>query len=443
MECPTNPLPTFALRDKEPPAPGARPRTLIQEISRPMSIADFVSSNAMRVLIRRYAQVADAAEKTMSWLGWAEFTPRIWDIIETNVRDAIAIGNEEGLDIALSSANHLDPKICFRYSNALPHRAECLAATTNGTEIRVFLTNSTWAIYESFEVPRFDVADRTTVSNFLDKWGQDLSVFANYSYFFFNEPSLNGWADGSYLRSPTASTNGLAWFREYVVARYGPAHAGIRFPVSPLGYGAAEADVAAAYRMVLDDSVTNRFEITTDPDHWAKWWEWRQVVFAHLMAGYAEQLAALNATNAHWRGMVAFISPQLAWKPWTAINLPLLSRIPDLDWMVMENSRRYITGHFPAGGGRHPIAAGGIERGDGHQHRVWQLRHGAHLSVPNGVGRRHQRHVQPELAVERFDLCGCAGFPIRPDRAVFRFLAGQPAGPRQSVPKCALRAGSR
>ena len=340
----TDPVPPFALRDKAPPAPGARPRTLIQEISRPMSIADFVSSNAMRVLIRRYAQVADAAEKTMSWLGWAEFTPRIWDIIETNVRDAIAIGNEEGLDIALSSANHLDPKICFRYSNALPHRAECLAATTNGTEIRVFLTNSTWAIYESFEVPRFDVADRTTVSNFLDKWGQDLSVFANYSYFFFNEPSLNGWADGSYLRSPTASTNGLAWFREYVVARYGPAHAGIRFPVSPLGYGAAEADVAAAYRMVLDDSVTNRFEITTDPDHWAKWWEWRQVVFAHLMAGYAEQLAALNATNAHWRGMVAFISPQLAWKPWTAINLPLLSRIPDLDWMVMENSRRYMYG---------------------------------------------------------------------------------------------------
>ena len=340
----TNPLPTFALRSKEPPVPGARPRTLIQEITRPMAVADFVSSNAMRVLIRRYAQVADAAEKTMSWMGWAQSAPKTWDIIEANVRDAIAIGNEEGLDIALSSANHLEPKICYRYSNSLPSRAECLAAATNGAEIRVFLTNATWVINDSFEVPRFDVADRTTVSNFLDKWRQDMSVFADYGYFFFNEPSLNGWSDGSYLRSPTASTNGLAWFREYVVARYGPAHAGIRFPVSPLGYGAAEGTNAAAYRLVLDDAVTNRFVITTDPDHWAKWWEWRQVVFAHLMAGYAEQLAALNATNAHWRGMVAFISPQLAWKPWAAINLPLLSQIPDLDWMVMENSRRYMYG---------------------------------------------------------------------------------------------------
>ncbi len=340
----TNPLPTFALRAKDPPAPGARPRTLIQEITRPMAVADFVSSNAMRVLIRRYAQVADAAEKTMSWMGWAQSAPKTWDIIEANVRDAIAIGNEEGLDIALSSANHLEPKICYRYSNSLPSRAERLATATNGAEIRVFLTNATWVINDSFEVPRFDVADRTTVSNFLDKWRLDLSVFSDYGYFFFNEPSLNGWSDDSYLRSPTASTNGLAWFREYVAAKYGTAYAGIRFPVSPLGYGAAEATNAATYRLVLDEAITNRFEITTDPDHWAKWWEWRQVVFAHLMAGYAEQLAALNATNAHWRGMVAFISPQLAWKPWAAINLPLLSQIPDLDWMVMENSRRYTYG---------------------------------------------------------------------------------------------------
>ena len=340
----TNPLAPFMLRAKQPPSSGLRPRTLVQEIARPMSLADFVSSNAMRVLIRRYAQVADAAEKTMSWMGWAQSAPKTWDIIEANVRDAIAIGNEEGLDIAISSANDLESKICYRYSNSIPRWAERLVATTNGSEIHLHLTNATWKINNSFEVPKFDVADRTSTSNFLAKWREDLSVFSNYAYFFFNEPSLNGWADDSYLGSPTASTNGLAWFREYTVAKYGPAYAGIRFPASPLGYGAVGATNASAYRLVLDTAITNRVEITTDPDHWAKWWEWRQVVFANLLNGYASHLAELNATNAHWRGMVAFISPQLAWKPWAAINLPLLSQIPDLDWMVMENSRRFTYG---------------------------------------------------------------------------------------------------
>jgi concanavalin A-like lectin/glucanase superfamily protein/thrombospondin type 3 repeat protein len=334
----TNPLPPFVLEAKTPPDPGDRPRTLIQSITRPRSPADFVSPEEMRILLRRYAQVADAAEKTMRWMGWGSSPPENWDIFESNIHDSIEIGNEEGLDIALSSWTDLDAKICHKYSNSIPNRAEQFVVVTNGAEARIFLTNSVWAIDETVKIPKFDVADRHTITNYLARWREDLSMFADYSYFFFNEDSLQSYLDPGYLDSPTASTNGLAWFREYTVAQYGSVFANIRFPVSPIAIGLVVSN-AVDYQLVLDDSVTNRLVMTTDPDHWAKWWEWRQVVFANLMAGYAEHLADLNQTNTYWRGTIHFISPISAWSSRSGINLELLSSIPHLDWMVIENSR--------------------------------------------------------------------------------------------------------
>jgi methylaspartate ammonia-lyase len=344
----TNPVPSFAIEAKTPPDPGPRPQTLIQSITRPLNWPDFVSDEVMRVMIRRYAQVADAAEKEMSWAAWGNESPEVWGIMEDNIRTAIEIGNQEGLDMALSSWTYLDAKICWAQSNSIPRWAEEFRVVTNGLEARVELASSAWPVTDTLQIPKFDIADRATVSNYLAHWRSDLSQYSNYAYFFFNEDSLHATRDASYLQTRTASTNGLAWFREYTAARYGPVYADIRFPVSPLAIGAVLASNAAAYQLVLDDSVTNRLAFTTDPDHWAKWWEWRQVVFAHLMAGYAQHLAELNETNVHWRGTIHFISPMTAWTPRSGIHMGLLSRIPQLDWMVMENNRGYTYGTSPA-----------------------------------------------------------------------------------------------
>ncbi|MDD2240274.1 MAG: hypothetical protein PHI93_06400, partial [Kiritimatiellae bacterium] len=343
----TNPIPPFALASKTPPPRGARPRTLLQSITRPRSPADFVTTNEMKVLLRRYGQVADAVEKTMSWMGWGDVPPDNWDIYESNIRDSIAMGNEVGVEIALSSWINLDTKICYKYSNAIPSRAKQFHVTTNGTELRVRLTNAIWQVNETLQIPKFDVAHPATTSNYLAHWKDDLGIFTNYSYFFFNEDTLQPLGEPVYLRSGTASTNGLAWFREYTVAKYGASYATIRFPASPFAHSLMDATNASAFQVVLDDSVTNRLEITTDPDHWAKWWEWRQVVFAHVLAGQAQRMQELNQTNPNWRGTVLFVLSSMAWTPRSGLNLDLLSQIPGLDWMVMENIRGYTYGLAP------------------------------------------------------------------------------------------------
>jgi len=342
----TNPLPPFVLTPKTPPGPGDRPQTLIQSISRPSRAITYVSSNEIRTLVRRYAQVADAVEKEMSWMGWSSVTNE-WPIFEDNVQVTIDVANQEGMDVALSSWIQLDTMICYRFSNAIPNRAEQFLVVTNGTEARVVLTNASWTVADDWQIPKFDVADRTSTSNYLAEWAAYLSRFSDYSYFIFNEDALRPSSAGNYLLGPTASENGLAWFRDYTVAQYGTAYGDIRFPASPLALGVVNATNATAYQLVLDDSVTNRLVITTDPDHWAKWWEWRQVVFANLMAGYTRHLADLNQSNTYWRGAIHFISSSSAWSLRSGIQLNLLSKIPDLDWMVMENSRGGMYGRTP------------------------------------------------------------------------------------------------
>jgi hypothetical protein len=336
----TNPLPPFAVGTRTPPPPGDRPRTLLQTMTRPRDAESFVSSNEVRVLARRYAQAADSTELVMQWMGWAyESVTNDWPFFEDHVKTVIEVGNQEGLDIALSSWIYLDAMVYYRYSNSIPGRAEQFHVETNGTQARIVLTNSHWAVNDYWRTPRFDVADTNTTADFLLQWRTYLSQFSGYSYFFFNEDALQPKWDSAYLRSPTASESGLAWFREYVAGQYGPEYADIRFPASPLAMGALDATNASSYEVVLDDSVTNRLEITTDPAHWAKWWEWRQVVFANLMAGYARHLDELNETNDNWRGTAYFVSPLSAWSPRTAVNLPLVAQIPELDWLIMENTR--------------------------------------------------------------------------------------------------------
>jgi hypothetical protein len=72
-----------------------------------------------------------------------------------------------------------------------------------------------------------------------------------------------------------------------------------------------------------------------------------EVVFAHLMAGYAQQLEELNRDNPYWKGAIHFISPASAWTPQSGIQLDLISRIPHLEWMVMEKERGYSYGSSP------------------------------------------------------------------------------------------------
>ena len=275
---------------------------------------------------------------------WGDQSSNTWHIMEDNIRTCIEIGNQEGLDIALSTATDLGAKICRKYSNSVPNPAQQIALVTNGNEIRLELTNSAWTVNGTWLAWKFDPGDRATVSNYLAAWKQDLAQYSGYSYFFFNEEKLQSPWDSSYLEGPTYSTNALAWFREYTTAKYGPAYGQIRFPVSPLSIGIAGGSNAVAGRVVLDASVTNRLEFTTDPDRWAKWWEWRQVMFAHLLDGYTRNLAELNAGNPHWKGAIHFISPATAWSLKPGLNLELIARIPHLDWMIMENTRAHTYG---------------------------------------------------------------------------------------------------
>ncbi len=343
----TNPAAPFGGGVFSAPDPGPRPRTLLQGITRPRTLPEYVSTNEMRTLIRRYRQVTDSVEYEISWLGWAKLSPTVWDIMEENLATAIRIGNQEGLDIAMSSWNRLDAKVCWQYSNSISAWAENLRVDASGGQGRVTLTNTAWYGDGTYLASQVDLGHRESVTQYLAVWRANLSAFSNYTHFFFNEDAL--LPGGSpYLLSPTYSSHSLAWFREYTSAKYGPAYSQIRFPVSPVPIRmATDTNPPPFSQLVLDDSVTNRLELTTDPDHWAKWWEWRTVVFANLMAGYVQHLEELNASNPYWRGAIYFISPSAPWSLNAGVDLHLLARIPGLQWMVMENGRSQTYGTAP------------------------------------------------------------------------------------------------
>jgi|GEM_PF-1254361 len=343
----TNPTPSFSEIDKTAPAAG-RPQALLQSITRPGDIGDYIGPEEMTVLIRRYKQVADAVECEMAWLGEGDQSPSTWDILEDNIRTTIEVGNQEGLDVALSSWFHFDSKICRKYTNSIPQWAERIQIIPEGDVGRAVLAPVNWMHDGKYMATTFDVGDRATVSNFLAAWRQDLSMYSDYSYFLFNEDSLQ-WVGDPYTDSPTYSSNALAWFREYTTAKYGPAYASIRFPISPIPVRAPDETNPPSYsRVTLDDSVTNRLELSIDPDLWAKWWEWRYVVFAHLMEGYTRQLAELNSGNYRWKGSIYLASPSVGWALNSGVDLRLLARIPHLDWIVMENTRTYSYGTSPS-----------------------------------------------------------------------------------------------
>ena len=58
----------------------------------------------MRILSRQFRQVADAAELNINWFMGGEQAESVWPEIEDYYRSIIDIGNQEDLDIAISSA---------------------------------------------------------------------------------------------------------------------------------------------------------------------------------------------------------------------------------------------------------------------------------------------------------------------------------------------------
>ena len=334
----TNPVLPFALAGKTPPT-RPRARTLLQTITRPGTFPTYVSSNEVRVLVQRYRQVADAAEYEMSWMGWAQASPSLWDIMEENIRATISAANEQGFGICLSTSSRLDAKICTKYSNSIPAWAERAEIVVDGATGRVTTAPVTWRADQTYLATMFDIADPSAAGSYLQAWKTDLLQYAQYTHFLFNEDVLQSELR-PYTYSPTYSLAGLAWFRQYTTAKYGTAYSQIKFPISPVPIRMFSDTNSPAYtKIVLDASVTNRMEITTDPDVWAKWWEWRRVVFASLIHGYCEALHEINASNPYWEGAIYLFPPGASWTENTALDLALLSRIPHLDFVVMENHR--------------------------------------------------------------------------------------------------------
>ena len=336
------PAPPFATAEKTARPPFPHPQTLVQGISLPVPFHVPLSDAEARALTHSYAECFDAAELEQWWLGWGLGTSNLWPLIETSLQTLIRCANDYGLDIALSDWNGLSLKVTLESGLGLSAPARCLVADPVSGIVRA--TN----VVRS-EVTACDGADRAVVSNFVARWKEDLSAFTNCTYFLFNEDSMQSYTN-VYLSSPTFTAAGLDWFRAYVGAKYAdPRYDGIRFPVYPVYVPTAcETNRSDAGRpLTLDPSVTNLAAITTDPDVWAKWWEWRNVVFAHSFALVAESLQQLNAGNPRWRGTVYLVSPASVWQPVCAIDLDLVARIPGLDYVVMENTRLGTYGMQP------------------------------------------------------------------------------------------------
>ncbi len=296
-------------------------------------------------VVRQQAQYFDGAEMGISWILYeypVDNTP-YWGILQTNAQLLIDTANTQGFWVARSEGQlaqrlyQLHPEL-FASSHAMQ--------VSIGSDGIAIWTNSWWE-YSQWVMNMVDLADRRAVSNYVALWKQDIGLVTNYPYFLFNETSLQAEYEG--YASSTCTTNGLAWFREYTCAQYGQAYAGVKFPVCPINYrewtGGPLPD-GWVDTVTLSAALTNLCQITADPDVWAKWWEWRNVVFANLMNGYCTALQELNANNPLWRGVIYFATPGSPWAPVRGVDLRLLAGIRGLTWLVMENSRWSTYGNY-------------------------------------------------------------------------------------------------
>jgi hypothetical protein len=308
-----------------------RPQTIAQAMSQDplesLNTSNAVSVSEAETYIKQFAEVFDGVEVYHSnWMHPSR--TNFWQVHEQNLQVLIDVGGRLGLDMALSSWGHLDEKILAEHPALMDDPCKLLSIDSTGCVTCI-------------DGDFIDMGDRHAISNYTEAWRMEMVQYTNYSYYFFNEGAGHPH-DQSYTKSRFYSTDGLAWFREYVTNNYNdPKYEDVRFPISPIDYQMwLDNDIPPAPGLLtLDNSVTNLLEITTDPDLFAKWWEWRYVLWAHIFNGYCETLHDLNTNNPHWRGVIYFISPSIPWTPVSAVDMQLIAQVPGLEWMIMENTR--------------------------------------------------------------------------------------------------------
>ena len=337
--------PPFDVGPKAPRATTNRCLSIAQCLSDPwLNALNPLADERAERLVRQQHQYFDGAEVGAHWiLGKYPFdnTP-YWGIVLTNTQLLIQKANSQGF-LSARSEGLLPYKMYQQYGDFFATSHAMTLTISNDGVARV---NRLWTEYNDWEMNMIDLADRVVVSNYIALWKEEVGRITNAPYFFFNETALQGEYDT--YASATCTTNGLAWFREYA-SKYDAGYANVKFPVCPINYRTITNTPPPANlvpTVTLSAAAADLCEITTDPGVWAIWWEWRNVVFANLMNGYCRALRELNTSNPEWKGTIYFTSPNSPWAPVRGVDLKLLSKIPDLTWMVMENVRTANYGNY-------------------------------------------------------------------------------------------------
>ena len=341
------------------------PKTPRETTNRCLSIAQCLQDRWLNVtnaltesradrMVRQQHQYFDGAELGVPWIFldhyWWETNgvkhindcrPE-WGVLESNAQLSINVAYTQGFRIARSGWREPD-KLYLLYSNIIDRSpAMRIEIELNGTAV----LRKAKAECQLWERTRIDMADSAAVSNYMALLKQELGHLTNYAYFLFNEDALE--SDMCTYASSTCTSNGLAWFREYVRKKYGESYSNLKFPVCPINYRAItnQAPPGLVPLVTLSPEASTLCELTTDPGIWSLWWEWRNVVFAHWMNVYCNILHELYSNNPAWKGTIYFPSPTSAWAPVRGVDLKLLSKIPGLTWMVMENHRTAHYGNY-------------------------------------------------------------------------------------------------
>ncbi len=335
-------VPGGEAEEKSPHAVRARgrdPRVLVQDMMRPGTAMDFVDQYHIDVLLKRYRQFTDSVEYAPRWTRGDP--SQTWPREKESLGLVLENGASNGVGIAMSGHAWWRQMVCL--SNNTAKAGEFIRITTNGTDLVLSLEETT--VSQGNRTAKLvDRVDRSELEKYLDQWATALSEYQGYANYFLNETALTGINETPW-DAATFSAAGLRWFREYMVAKHGASYAGIKFPLPALPSMLTPGWEGKEIR--VEGELAERAEMTRDPDIWAKWWEWREVVFATEIKGYASRLAELNAANTNWQGMVLFVSPALAFTRRSGLNMEQLAKVKGVDWIVMENTRLKQYGSEP------------------------------------------------------------------------------------------------
>ena len=347
--------PPFDVVPKAPRATTNRCLSIAQCLGdRWLNVTNSLTESRADRMVRQQHQYFDGAEISVPWIYlyhyWTDTNSvrhtndcsPAWGVLESNAQLSINVACTQGFRLARSGWRELD-KLYLMHSNIIDRTpAMRLDIGLNGTATLCKAT----ADCSGWVSTRIDMADRAAISNYMALLKQELGHLTNYAYFLFNEDALE--PDYNTYASATCTTNGLAWFREYTVAQHGAGYAHIKFPVCPINYRGVTNQLPPGLTplVTLSPGATNLCELTADPKIWSLWWEWRNVVFAHWMNGYCNALHELYSNSSAWKGTIYFVTPNSPWAPVRGVDLKLLSKIPNLTWMVMENIRTANYGNY-------------------------------------------------------------------------------------------------